>query len=50
VLEWASPRTNWPVTGVAYVFGRFKKSLFKFKRVVPVELELQIRNPLLGTK
>jgi hypothetical protein len=32
---------------VAYVFGRFKKSLFKLKRVVPVELDLQIRNPLL---
>jgi hypothetical protein len=48
VVEWASPRETWPVTGVVYVFGQFKKFLFPFKRVVPVELSLQIRNPLLN--
>lgn len=50
VLEWASPQPTWSVTGVVYVFGQFKKSLFKFKRVVPVELELQMPNPLLSEK
>jgi hypothetical protein len=46
VRDWASPSEFWPVSGVVYVFGQFKKSLFKFKRVVPVELNLQMRNPL----
>ena len=47
VIEWASPQPTWSVTGVVYVFGQFKKAIFKFKRVVPVELDLRIRNPLL---
>jgi hypothetical protein len=42
----AAPKETWPVTGVAYVFGQFKKWIFKGKRVVPVELDLQMRNPL----
>jgi hypothetical protein len=44
--EWNKPKDLWPVTGRVYVFGRFKKFLFKFKRVVPVELNLLFRNPL----
>jgi hypothetical protein len=36
----------WPVTGRVYVFGKFKKGLFSFKRCVPVELNLAMRNPL----
>ena len=44
--EWSQPKDIWPVTGRVYVFGRFKKFLFKFKRVVPVELNLSFRNPL----
>jgi len=44
--EWSKPQDIWPVTGRVYVFGRFKKFLFKFKRVVPVELKLSFRNPL----
>ena len=44
--EWSKPQDIWPVTGRVYVFGRFKKFLFKFKRVVPVELSLSFRNPL----
>ena len=46
--EWSQPKEVWPVTGRVYVFGRFKKFLFKFKRVVPVELNLSFRNPLKG--
>jgi hypothetical protein len=42
---WRAPET-WPVKGRVYVFGRFKKFLFKFKRVVPVEFDLTIPNPL----
>jgi hypothetical protein len=44
--EWSQPKDVWPVTGRVYVFGRFKKFVFKFKRVVPVELNLAFRNPL----
>jgi hypothetical protein len=44
--EWNSSKDTWPVTGRVYVFGRFKKFLFSFKRVVPVELSLTLPNPL----
>lgn len=44
--EWTQPKEVWPVTGRVYVFGRFKKFLFKFKRVVPIELNLSFKNPL----
>jgi hypothetical protein len=50
VIEWASPQPTWSVTGVVYVFGQFKKAIFKFKRVVPVELDRQMRNPLLDDR
>jgi hypothetical protein len=36
----------WPVSGRIFIFGRFKKFGFKFKRVVPVDVNLQIKNPL----
>ena len=44
--EWTESKDTWPVTGRVYVFGKFKKSIFSFKRVVPVELNLTMRNPL----
>ena len=44
--DWSDTKETWPVTGRVYVFGKFKKSLFSFKRVVPVELNLSMRNPL----
>lgn len=44
--DWSDAKENWPVTGRVYVFGKFKKSVFSFKRVVPVELKLTMRNPL----
>ncbi|MCA1606415.1 MAG: hypothetical protein LC775_13320 [Acidobacteria bacterium] len=43
--EWSDSKETWPVTGRVYVFGKFKKSLFSFKRCVPVELNLMMRNP-----
>ena len=46
--DWSESKEIWPVTGRVYVFGKFKKSLFSFKRVVPVELSLNMRNPLKG--
>jgi hypothetical protein len=48
--EWNDAKALWPVTGRVYVFGQFKKFIFKFKRVVPVELSLSLPNPLLKMK
>lgn len=48
--DWNESKKVWPVTGRVYVFGQFKKFLFKFKRVVPVELSLSLPNPLLKKK
>ena len=48
--EWTDSKETWPVTGRVYVFGKFKKSILgisgSFKRCVPVELNLTMRNPL----
>jgi hypothetical protein len=48
--EWTDSKETWPVTGRVYVFGKFKKSVLgiptSFKRCVPVELNLTMRNPL----
>ena len=48
--DWTDSKDSWPVTGRVYVFGRFKKKILgistSFKRVVPVELNLTMRNPL----
>ena len=48
--DWTDSRDTWPVTGRVYVFGKFKKKILgistSFKRVVPVELNLTMPNPL----
>ena len=48
--EWTDAQDNWAVTGRVYVFGKFKKKLLgistSFKRCIPVELNLTMRNPL----
>jgi len=46
VDEWSNSKETWPVTGRVYVCGKFKKFLLTFKRCVPVELELTMKNPL----
>jgi hypothetical protein len=46
VDEWGNSKETWPVTGRVYVFGKFKKGPFSFKRCVPVELNVTMRNPL----
>jgi hypothetical protein len=48
--EWNDSKETWRVSARVYVFGRYKKFLLKFKRVVPVELDLEIPNPLRGKK
>lgn len=39
-------KDEWLVTGKIFVFGRFNKMGFKFKRVIPVELKINIPNPI----
>src|SRR5437870_4663404 len=49
VDEWTNSKETWPVTGRIYVFGKFKKKILgispSFKRCVPVELNVTMRNP-----
>lgn len=40
------PEEEWQVTGTVFVFGKFKWSIFKFKRVVPIPVSFKIPNPL----
>jgi hypothetical protein len=35
-----------PITGTVFVFGKFKKMGFEFKRVIPIKVDLKIKNPL----
>jgi len=44
--ELKDSKDEWTVTGRVFVFGQFKKSFLKFKRVVPVEINLKIKNLL----
>ena len=39
-------KDTWPITGRVYVCGKYKKFLLSFKRCVPVELDLTMRNPV----
>lgn len=41
----ASP-DRWRISGTVFVFGRFKRYGFSFRRVVPVKLDVSISNPL----
>lgn len=44
--ELVATKTEWSIAGTVLVFGKFKKVGFTFKRVVPVRIEIKIRNPL----
>ncbi|MEO6589614.1 MAG: hypothetical protein ABIP06_09945 [Pyrinomonadaceae bacterium] len=46
--EMKESKKEWTVTGKVFIFGRFKKSVLKFKRIVPIEVNLKIKNPLLA--
>ena len=37
---------EWLVTGRVFVFGKFKKFGFAFRRVVPLTLNFKLKNPL----
>ncbi|HEY2847358.1 MAG TPA: hypothetical protein VGI80_06020 [Pyrinomonadaceae bacterium] len=44
--EATASRDEWQISGTVFVFGRFKKMGFTFKRVIPVPISLTIPNPL----
>ncbi len=44
--EYKNSKEKWLVKGRVFVFGKFRKFGFKFKRVIPVDVELSIDNPL----
>jgi len=44
--EVINPQETWNVKGRVYVCGRYNKFIFKFKRAVPIEFDLNITNPL----
>ena len=44
--ELIESKKEWQVTGTVFIFGKFKKFGFGFKRVVPVKINLKIDNPL----
>jgi hypothetical protein len=48
--EWSDSKSTWNISARVYVFGRFRKFLMKFKRVIPVEIQQEISNPLHETK
>ena len=50
VGEMRDPKAEWRVTGTIFVFGKFKKLGFNFKRVVPVEVNIKIKNPIKSRK
>ncbi|NOT46173.1 MAG: hypothetical protein HOP17_00285 [Acidobacteria bacterium] len=45
--EITNSKQDWSVTGRVFVFGKFKKFGFHFKRAIPVDIDLLIKNPLL---
>jgi hypothetical protein len=50
VNEIRDSKDEWNVTGTIFVFGKFRKMGFNFKRVVPVEVNIKIKNPLKSNK
>lgn len=45
--ELTGSKKEWPVTGRVFVFGKFRKFGFSFKRVILIDIDLTIENPLV---
>jgi len=45
--ELTDSRSQWSITGTAFIFGKFKKLGFSFRRVIPVKIDILVKNPLL---
>ncbi len=44
--EMTDSKDEWVVTGRIFVFGKFRKYGFYHKRVIPIDIELTMKNPL----
>lgn len=44
--EMRGSKEEWDVTGTVFVFGKFKKMGFSFKRVIPIPVNIKIKNPI----
>jgi len=44
--ELMESKEEWTVTGTVFVFGKFDRYGFSFKRVVPIKIDMKIKNPL----
>lgn len=44
--EMRDSKAEWDVTGTVFVFGKFKKMGFSFKRVIPIPVNIKIKNPI----
>ena len=44
--EMNESKKEWLITGRVFVFGKFRKYGFEYKRVVPVDIDLKIANPI----
>lgn len=44
--EFKESKKEWTVTGKIFVFGKFKRFGFSFKRVIPLDVNLKIENPV----
>lgn len=45
-LELTDSKKEWRVKGTAYIFGRFKRFGMTFRRAIPVEFDLSVKNPI----
>lgn len=48
--EFRASKKDWIITGRVLAFGRFRKMGMKFKRVVPIDIAVSIKNPLAISK
>lgn len=46
--ETREKKEKWLVTGRIFVFGKFRRYGFNFKRVVPIDISIEIVNPLFS--
>lgn len=44
--EMRDSKEEWDVSGTVFVFGKFKKLGFSFKRVIPIQINVKIKNPV----
>ncbi len=44
--ELKDSKKDWTISGRLFVFGRFKKYGFSFKRVIPLDVNFKIENPV----